>query len=304
MDAESWRERFAEFAAKKTHAAVAAALPAYTTEREQPIDDMLAIGNEWTRRLFEGPFYLSPNRDPNRPACSLVFVRSADGNTGAANPADLGGGQTDQHLIYEGLSRVAADAVLAGAGTARDGDVIYSVWHSELVTLRASFGLPRHPVQMVATVNGVDIDRMLLFNVPELPAIVLTTSEGATRLRDDLSRRPWIKAVLMQDRKDIRRAFEQLPALGVRRVSCIGGRHLARSLLEASLVDEVYLTTAPRRGGEPNTPLPPAASSGRLIVRKCGTLAETGVAFDHFAITRGDPRQRIIEPEEGSITQP
>jgi len=70
---------------------------------------MLPIGSDWSRERFDGPFYLS--RAPAaRPSCSLVFVQSADGNTGAARPADLGGGSTDEHLIYEGLSRVAADA--------------------------------------------------------------------------------------------------------------------------------------------------------------------------------------------------
>ena len=52
----------------------------------------------------------------------------------------LGGGETDKHLIYEGLSRVAADAVLAGAETIRGGDIVLSVWHPELVRLRASLG--------------------------------------------------------------------------------------------------------------------------------------------------------------------
>ena len=50
-----------------------------------------------------------------------VFVQSADGNTGARNPADLGGGETDKHLIYEGLSRVDVDGVLAGAATSGEG---------------------------------------------------------------------------------------------------------------------------------------------------------------------------------------
>jgi hypothetical protein len=38
---------------------------------------------------------------------------------------------TDKHLIYEGLSRAAADAVLAGAATVRAGDIVFSVWHPE-----------------------------------------------------------------------------------------------------------------------------------------------------------------------------
>ena len=44
---------------------------------------MLAVGNDWTRARFDGPFYLSPLR-AGRPTCSIVFVQSADGNTGAA----------------------------------------------------------------------------------------------------------------------------------------------------------------------------------------------------------------------------
>ena len=72
------------------------------------------IGNAWSREHYGGPFHLFA-APPDRPAISLVFVQTRDGNTGAPNPEDLGGGPTDKHLIYEGLSRVAADAVLAGA---------------------------------------------------------------------------------------------------------------------------------------------------------------------------------------------
>ena len=81
--------------------------------REWPVE---GIGNAWSREYFGGPFYLF-NPPASGPAISLVFVQSRDGNTGAANPADLGGGATDQRLIYEGLSRVAADGVMAGAST-------------------------------------------------------------------------------------------------------------------------------------------------------------------------------------------
>ena len=94
-----------------------------------------------------------------RPACCLVFVQSRDGNTGTRSPSALGGGRTDEHLIYEGLSRVAADAVLAGAETVRDGNVIFSVWHPELVRMRAALGKPRHPLQVIATLQGLAFDR-------------------------------------------------------------------------------------------------------------------------------------------------
>ena len=74
-------------------------------------------------------------------------VQSSDGNTCAADPGLLGGGNTDTHLIDEGLSRVAVDAVLAGAETVRRSEVVFSVWHPKLVDLRMSLGLSRHPVQ-------------------------------------------------------------------------------------------------------------------------------------------------------------
>jgi riboflavin biosynthesis pyrimidine reductase len=164
---------FAAFVDRKSHAAAAAELPPYSTELERPLDGMLSIGSPWTERLFDGPFYLSPL--PQRlPACHLVFVQSLDGNTGARNPQTLGGGETDKHVIYEGLTRVLADAVLAGSSTVRGGSVVFSVWHPEFVRLRQALGQPRHPVQIVATRNGVPIDRELLYNIPELRLVLLT----------------------------------------------------------------------------------------------------------------------------------
>ena len=286
MDSRAWRARFEAFAAKRAEAAVSASMPPYMTDGEPPGEPLFAIGNDWTRSMFDGPFYVSPADAPERPSCSLVFVRSSDGNTGAANPADLGGGATDTHLIYEGLSRVAADAVLSGGETVRGGGTVFSVWHPELVRLRAALDLPRHPVQMVATLHGLDVERMLLFNVPELSVIVLTVLEGASRMKEALSARPWVTPVVMRHQDDLRRAFERLPPLGVRRLSCIGGRRFAGKLLDAGLVDDLYLTTAPRPGGEPDTALPPAAFDGTVVVRKRGTGEEAGVVFEHLVVSR------------------
>ena len=279
----TWRERFDAFAAKKTAAALGAPIPPYQTDAEQPRDGMLAIGNDWTRARFGGPFYVSAV-PAGRASCSLVFVQSADGNTGASRPSDLGGGSTDEHLIYEGLSRVAADAVLSGAETARGGGTAFSVWHPELIRLRESLGLPRHPVQMVATLQGIDFDHMLPFNLPELRAIVLTVPDAAERMRDALNARPWVTAIVMADRSGLRGAFEQLSRSGVKRISCIGGRRVAATLIDAGLVDDLYLTTAPRPGGEPDSALPAAAFAGAAVVRKRGTREDAGVVFEHLAL--------------------
>jgi riboflavin biosynthesis pyrimidine reductase len=276
-----WGERFEKFANEKTRLATSASLFPYVTEVDARDENCLAIRNEWSTRLFDGPFYGSPQRLALLPACSLVFVQSADGNTGAADPGSLGGGDTDKHLIYEGLSRVAADAVMAGAQTARGSDGLFSVWHPELVSLRSSLALPRHPVQIVVTVRGVDLDGSLLFNVPQISVLLLTGARAAELMHDAITVRPWVRAVVMNPPGDLVHGFEQLSTIGIARVSCVGGRALAAQLLDARLVDEVYLTTAPREGGEPGTPLYPRPWRGRCIVRKRGTATEEGVVFEH-----------------------
>ena len=265
---ERWAERFHNLVARKTHLAAAAPLPPYLTEVDEPGPDAMAIGNAWSKRLFDGPFYLPPPPPEDRPACSLVFVQSADGNTVAVNPETLGGGQTDKHLIYEGLSRVAADGVLAGAGTVRGSGLVFSVWHPELVSLRLSLTLPRHPVQIVATLKGLDLEDALLFNVPEIPVLLLTLPPPAQQMREALEARPWVTPVLIEGPHDLPAAFSRLRSMGIARISCIGGRTLAQHLLAADLIDDVYLTTGTGRGGAPGTPLFATPWRHRVSVRK------------------------------------
>jgi hypothetical protein len=103
-----------------------------------------AIGDAWSSSAFDGPFYQS--RASGAYSIGVVFVRSREGNTGTRDPASLGGGTVDEHLIFEGLSRVAADAVVIGAGTLYR-DSFFTVWRTELIELRRVLGLPRHPAQ-------------------------------------------------------------------------------------------------------------------------------------------------------------
>lgn len=275
--------RFGDFVARKEAEAAGAVLSPLTTEMDGPPRDALAIGNAWTRRMFGGPFYVRPPRG-DLPSTSLVFVQSRDGNTAAQNPSTLGGGELDKHVIYEGLSRVAADAVLGGAQTIRDGRIVFSVWHPELVALRQSLGLSRHPIQMVATLRGLPFDDALIFNVPELRVVLLTVPSWAALMHEHLARRPWITPVVMETPQDLPSAFEQLRGLGIARVSCVGGRTFARQLLEARLVDDIYLTTSPKPGGEPNTPLTATPLGGRVVVRKHGTGADAGVLFEQVRL--------------------
>jgi riboflavin biosynthesis pyrimidine reductase len=279
-----WDERFDELVERRTREAFAADIAPLVTERDQAGDAFVVIGNAWSRSMFDGLFYLSSSSSNDLPATNLVFVQSRDGNTVAADPSAFGGGDVDKHLIYEGLSRVAADAVLAGARTVQGEDTVLSIWRPELVALRTAMDLPRHPTQIVATLHGVDIEQRLMFNVPELRVILITVASGADAMRESLEARPWIDIVVMDDPFDLAGAFGRLRQLGVERLSCIGGRTLARPLLDAGLIQDVYLTTGTAAGGAPGTPVYDKPLHGREVVRKQGSGPDAGVVFEHIAI--------------------
>ena len=279
-----WQGRFEEVVRRKTREAASVELSPLQTVAIGAIDDLDTIGDPWTRQMLDGDFYLS-RVGSDIPATSLVFVQSSDGNTGARNPSSLGGGRTDKHLIYEGLSRVAADGVLTGAETIRGSHVIFSVWRPELVELRAALGLPRHPIQIVATLGRLTFDDTLLLNVPELSVIVISTPVWVEQMKHELARRPWMQTIAMAESGDLSSAFRLLRSMGLARISAIGGRTIARAMIDAGLIQDLYLTTSPRPGGEPDTPLYPTPLDGTLVVRKHGTGPEAGVVFEHLLLT-------------------
>jgi 5-amino-6-(5-phosphoribosylamino)uracil reductase len=279
---------FRAFAERKTLEAQSATLSPFATGDDHSDEyGWRTIGNPWTRRLYDGPFHLAPLPPDDRPAVNLVFVQSRDGNTGADNPGDLGGGETDKHLVYEGLTRAAADGVLSGATTAMGPDVFFSVWHPELVALRRELGLPRHPAQIVVTGRACfDPEKTLIFNVPEARVFVLGSEIACAALAETALRRSWVTIVPLAP-EGLRGALRRLRREhGIDRISCIGGRTTATSLLDNGLVQDICLTTSPKPGGEPDTPWYAGTRAPLLdpIVAKRGSGADRGVLFEHLRV--------------------
>ena len=285
LDEDVTHDRFDAFARKKTQEAAHAVIPPLRTIVDHSGDRPLQrIGNAWTRQHYDGDFHLfEPPSD--LPAISLVFVQSRDGNTVIPDPAQLGGGPADFHLIFEGLARVAADAVLAGAKSVGKNR-LFSTWHPELVSLRLGRGLPRHPAQIVISRSGnVRLDS-LLFDVPDVPVFLVLGDEGRQRCEPALADRPWITIVPLSER-GLPEAFRVLRRdHGVARISAIGGASTASALVDNGLVQDLCLTTTAHAGGTPDTPyysghLPPVLE---LIVRKQGMGESLPVTFEHFAL--------------------
>ena len=279
-------DAFQRFSAHKTREATIASIERLSTAFDRRDDlGLLGIGNAWSRLHYGGEFGLvRPSRSET--AVSLVFVQTKDGNTGGPNPSAFGGGATDTHLIYEGLSRVAADAVLAGAGSVHR-NAFFSVWHPELVALRASLGLRRHPAQIVVSKRGsVDVDA-LLFNVPDVPVFLIAGDECIARHESALRARPWVRLIPVNG-DDLRPAFERLRGEeGIQRVSAIGGRFTATQLVDAGLIQDIYLTTTSLEGGEPGTPWYCGTNPPQLTAITSKQWHESGsrVVFEHCLIT-------------------
>jgi len=244
-----WRERFAALESRRTRESTASLARVRTVDDRSSSAPLRAIGSGWSRAAFDGAFFETP--PDGAFSMGVVFVRSREGDTATRNPAALGGGAVDEHLIYEGLSRVAADAVVAGAGTLHPG-AFFTVWRPELVALRLALGLPRHPAQVVMSADGsVNPEDLLLFNLPEVPVYLFTSARGRERLTGALAARPWVTAVVAPSLPE---QFAALQAAGVRRACSVGGRRSATELVDANLVNDVYLTTTSASGAEPGTP--------------------------------------------------
>ena len=275
---------FERFASRKTHEAAGASIERLSTLFDERDDAHVGgVGNAWSRLHYDGDFGLL-KQGRNATALSLVFVRSKNGNTGG-DPAALGGGATDEHLIYEGLSRVAADAVLAGARSV-GAENVFSVWHPELVALRASLALPRHPAQIVVSRHGRLNFDALLFNVPDVRVFVIAAAEPMTRHRPALAARPWI-CHIPQATDDLRSALRQLrEEEGIQRISAVGGRLTASHLVDAGLAQDLYLTTTAHDGGDPNTPWYSGANAPptRVITQKQWFDRASRLLFEHVLI--------------------
>lgn len=270
--------RFDDYCRQKEEAALAAPLVGFTTLAEEAGGaDLLSFGNAWTRRLFDGDFHRSAGpASPDLPSVSLIVSGAEEGETF---------GTTVPHLLHEGLTRVDADAVLGGIGAAASsGDRVCSVWHPELVKLRAERGLPRHPVQVLVT-NSCDVafDRCLLFHEPSLQIIVVTRNSLVATARARLRQSPWVEVMGAGDPLDLRLALTQLRARGVAVVSTVGGRRVATSLLDAGLVTDLYITVR-----EPSSAAAALSFySGPALVRrrllsKAGRGSEGAIRFEHL----------------------
>jgi riboflavin biosynthesis pyrimidine reductase len=192
-----------------------------------------------------------------RPCAFANFVTSLDGV--AAIPdvdrssALIGAGDPGDRFVM-GLLRACADVVLIGAGTLRAHPT--SRWTPENTAkafatsfeqLRQTLGLALRPALAIVTASG-KID-------PSHPglsdgAVLITTDEGAARLRENGAPESWDIAVVGSgDGVDPLAVVQALHSRGHDLILAEGGPTLLGELLRAHLVDELFLTISSRIAG-------------------------------------------------------
>ena len=114
-----------------------------------------------------------------------------------------------------------------------------------------------------------------------------------------LRTRPWVRPIPLNG-DDLGAAFETLRVEeGIQRVSAIGGAFTATQLVDAGLIQDIYLTTTSLEGGEPGTPWSPRDTvvTGDHKYGHVGIVEQECVDVDAAAL-RHDDLSRVPSQSE------
>jgi riboflavin biosynthesis pyrimidine reductase len=181
---------------------------------------------------------------PDRPYTIVNFISSADGR------ATLGGrsgplGDEGDRAMFHGL-REQVDAVLAGTGTLRTERYGRILGRAERRERRLARGLRAEPIACVVTRSGDVPTDIPLFAEPDARVVIFSP------VAIDLSECRAQVGVVRLDPGELmlRTAIRRLRSdYDVRTLLCEGGPTLFGSLLMEDVVDELFLTLAPKLAG-------------------------------------------------------
>ena len=177
-----------------------------------------------------------------RPYTITNFALTLDGRATIAGRSGRIGSDTDTAMLV-GL-RTTVDAVMIGAGTMRAERYGCPVSDPAKRAQREGRGLAAVPLMVIVGSLELPWDAPL-FTEGEGEVLLLTADEGEP---------PDTETPLALERHDgivdLAAAMRHLRAdRGIRSLLCEGGPHLHAQLIEAGLVDEIFVTHAPKLAG-------------------------------------------------------
>jgi riboflavin-specific deaminase-like protein len=174
---------------------------------------------------------------PERPYLGINMVSSLDGKATLDWRTKGLSTELDRRLFHH--LRTQADAVMVGAGTAREERYGRMTKNEELSEKRVADGRTAEAVAVVIS-GRLDLPGDLpLLNDPEQAVLIATGSDAEL---------PGLGAQVEYARvgDDLPRLMAELQERGVRSVLCEGGPTLNSFLFAAGLVDELFLTMNPK----------------------------------------------------------
>ncbi|MGA2163157.1 MAG: dihydrofolate reductase family protein [Solirubrobacteraceae bacterium] len=183
----------------------------------------------------------------DRPRVFLNMASTADGRATLEGRSGPIGNRADKELFLS--LRTAVDAVLFGAGTARAERYRRLVKDEARRRLRVERGLAAEPLACIVSASlTLSPESVPLLGDPDARVVILTPS-AAGELPAGVAPVEYVRAA-REGQLDLRAALAELHTRwGVRTVMCEGGPHLNGALLAAGVVDELFLTLAPKLGG-------------------------------------------------------
>jgi riboflavin-specific deaminase-like protein len=182
-----------------------------------------------------------------RPYVMLNMATTLDGRATIGGRSGPIGNRADRELFH--ALRASVDAVMAGAGTVRVERYGRIIPNEATRARRRARGLDEEPLACVVSARLSLPDDLPLLNEPAARVVIVTPS--AASLSGARAQLDYVRAA-SDGLLDLRSAMRELAErLGVRTLLCEGGPHLNAALLQAGLVDELFLSLAPKlTGGE------------------------------------------------------
>lgn len=220
------------------------------------------------------------DRVSGRPYTVANFVSSVDGRAtigGRTAPLSDAGDRALFHVLRE-----AVDAVMAGTGTLRVERYGRLIKDPAARQRRIDRSLASEPLAAVVSRSGQIPYEIPLFTEPEARIVEFT---GATAPRPVAAQRELVS--LEPGEVKLRMVMERLRSdFGVRTLLCEGGPTLFGALVAEGLVDELFLTIAPKLvGGDSNPAIlagPPLPEPAGLELRSA--LEREGALFLRFVV--------------------
>jgi 2,5-diamino-6-(ribosylamino)-4(3H)-pyrimidinone 5'-phosphate reductase len=182
-----------------------------------------------------------------RPYVMLNVASTLDGRASIGGRSGPIGNRADRELFH--ALRASVTAVMAGAGTVRAERYGRIIPNATTREHRRERGLEEEPLACVVSARLSLPDDTPLLNEPAARVVIVTPS--AASLTGASAHLEYVRAG-SEGRLDLHLAMRELAErFDVRTLLCEGGPHLNAELLQAGLVDELFLTLAPKlTGGE------------------------------------------------------